>query len=774
MRFTTACVLFFANLAVAGNVDTSAPVGKSIDAFQLRDHLGTWRSLADYQKSDVVVVAFLGVECPLAKLYGVRLGEMEREYRNQGVTFLGINANRQDSLTEVQHFVTKHKIEFPVLKDTDNKVADQFGAIRTPEMFVLDRGRVVRYWGRVDDQYGVGLARPKPTTHELKDAIDDLLAGRQVKVAQTSAPGCHIGRLKPADENSPITYTKHVAPIFRARCETCHRDGEIGPFTLQSYDEVVGWAETIAEVIRDQRMPPWHANPDYGTFRNDCRLSDDEKETVYKWVKAGAPEGDPADLPAPAVFAEGWSIPKPDMVVSMPHSIRVPATGVVDYKHIVVDPGFTEDKWVIAAECRPGARSVVHHIIVFVKPPGDHEDQQQSAIEQAGSRFLAATAPGAPPLYMPPGTAKLIPAGSKLVFQMHYTTNGTEQVDQSSIGLIFTDPDKVKQRCKTGFSGTFVLSIPPNDGNFSVIARRSMSYDTQLLSVFPHMHLRGKAFRYTAIYPDGTKEILLDVPRYDFNWQNTYEFAEPKLLPAGTVLESHAVYDNSEENPVNPDPNRTVTFGEQTWDEMMIGFYDAVPADQDLTRGGSADLTRTEAFLDSLGGDGNPVSPNLRKLAQHALFTTGDFRKFAIATRLLVPQIDRICVTALTKENIEVLFAENGSQVNSRYFAPGSKQSAIGLSLAEAARGTAPMVNNDLSKAKGVDLKLMKREFKSSVHLPFILNGQAAVISFWSKDLTAFPELAVDVLQMIAREVEHQVASEGQPEPAPSGDQARS
>jgi peroxiredoxin len=766
---------------VSAKTEEPARIGKQIESFRLRDQLGTWHELKELKSSKVVVVAFLGTECPLAKLYGVRLGEMARKYKNDGVTFLGIDANRQDSVTDIQHFATKHRIDFPILKDTDNKVADQFAAIRTPEVFVLDAKRIVRYWGRIDDQYAVGVVRPRATEHDLTTAIDAVLTGKAVPRPITEAPGCYIGRIRTPNADATVTYTKHIAPIFRERCESCHREGEIGPISLRNYDEVVGWADTIAEVVRDQRMPPWHASPDYGQFRNDCRLSEDEKKTIYDWVDAGAPEGNPADLPPTRVFTTGWQIPEPHMVATMPNTVRVPATGVMGYKHIVVDPGFDEDKWVVAAEARPGARSVVHHIIVFVKPPGEHEDNDQGALEQAGSRFLVATAPGAKPLLLPPGHGKLIPKGSKLVFQMHYTPNGTEQIDQSSVGLVFADPKTIEKRVKTAFSGTFVINIPPNDANASVYARRTMVYDTLLLQFMPHMHLRGKAFRYTAFYPDGTKEILLDVPHYDFNWQNTYELAEPKLLPAGTILESHAVYNNGADNPVNPNSETSVHFGEQTWEEMMLGFYEACPADENLLRGGTTLLSRTEAFLEGLGGDGDPVSPELRQLARQALIQSTDFRKFALATRVLVPQIDRICISLIDKSNLDVKFAESGSKVNSRYYAQGTKQAANGFKIADYARKGEPVVNNDLANVKGLDMTLMKREFKSSFHVPFVWDGKPGVISFWSKDLLAFPELATDVLRMISDEVAGKVSSTQKPtqnadpqETATSSDQAKS
>lgn len=550
-------------------------VGRAIDNFTLRDYLGTEHTLDELGGDGPTVVAFLGTECPLAKLYAPRLVELADEFESRGVTFVGINSNVQDSVTEMASYARRAGIEFPILKDVGNVVADQFGAIRTPEIFVLDADRVVRYWGRVDDQYGfqkgVGYQRPEPERRDLAEALNELLDGKEVSVPQTSAPGCHIGRVRQVSVDSEVTYSNQIARVFQKYCVECHREGEIAPFPLRTYDDVVGWGEMIREVVEEQRMPPWHANPAHGSFANDVRMSDDDKQLVYDWVAAGCPEGDPADLPEPRQFAQGWQIGEPDMVVQMAdEAMEVPATGVIDYKHLVVDPGFTEDMWVQAAECRPGNRAVVHHIIVFVKPPNDR------SLGHGGlSGFLAATAPGAKPMVAPPGMAKLVPAGSKFVFQMHYTPNGTATTDLSSIGLKFVPASSVEHQLSTSTAANPFFRIPAGDPNYEVKAYKTFRRDTLLVSLYPHMHLRGKSFRYTAVYPDGTEEILLDVPRYDFNWQNTYELAEPKVMPRGSRLIAEATFDNSEDNLANPDPTAEVTFGEQTFDEMMIGFFDA-------------------------------------------------------------------------------------------------------------------------------------------------------------------------------------------------------
>ncbi len=555
--------------------EAASPVGNKVKNFQLQDFQGKPYELADFADKPAVVIAYLGTECPLAKLYAPRLVELAARFAESGVAFVAINANQQDSLSELAAYYKTHGFSFPLLKDVGNVVADQMGAIRTPEVFLLDQDRVIRYWGRIDDKYVVGRQRDAATRHDLAVAIEELLAGKPVSVAQTEAPGCFIGRVYEPAEDAEVTYVKDVAEILNNRCVECHREGEIAPFSLTRYDQVVGWAETIAEVVRDERMPPWYADPKHGKWRNDCRMSDDEKQAIYDWVAAGAPEGE-GKLPEPKHYATGWRLPRVDKEVFMSdHAIDVPAEGVVDYKYFAVDPGFTEDVWLQGAQCKAGNRSIVHHIIVFIRPP----DGKRRGLGEGISRgFLAATAPGATPMLLEDGLAKKVPAGSQLVFQMHYTPNGSPQQDRSSIGLMFADPQTVRQEVSTMAVDTQLLLIPPRLPNYRVTCWRTFRQDTELLSLFPHMHLRGKSFRYEAYYPDGTQEVLLDVPNYDFNWQMTYEFAEPKFIPKGTRMRCVAHYDNSPENIANPNPDRFVHFGEQTFDEMLIGFMEATPA----------------------------------------------------------------------------------------------------------------------------------------------------------------------------------------------------
>jgi len=562
--------------SLAATPDTVAKVGHAVDGFSLKDLQGVSHSLDEMQRAPVVVAVFMGVECPLAKLYAPRLTELAAKYQSQGVVFLAIDSNAQDSLAEMTHFARTYRMDIPFLKDSGNAVADLFQAERTPEAFVLDIQRVVRYRGRIDDQYGfqtgVGYQRKEAVECELADAIEQLLVGKEVSEPVTRAPGCLIGRVQPADEHAEVTFSNQIARLFQKRCEHCHREGEIAPFSLKSYDEVVGWAPMIEEVVRENRMPPWHADPAVGSFSNDCRLTEEEKQLISKWVESGAPEGNPQDLPEPRQYTVGWQISQPDRIIPMADKpFQVPAEGKVEYQYFVVDPGFTEDVWVKEVEARPGNNAVVHHIIVFVIPPGQEVRQMG---EGMGARdLLVGTAPGNPPTRCPEGMAKRIQAGSKLLFQMHYTANGAEQEDTSCVGLVYADPASIKREVHTDLAINMAFKVPAGAPNHPVTSWRRFREDTMILSFMPHMHLRGKAFRYELEYPDGRKEVALDIPRYDFNWQNTYVLAEPKFVPKGTKLICTAHFDNSEDNLANPDATKPVGWGEQTWEEMMIGWF---------------------------------------------------------------------------------------------------------------------------------------------------------------------------------------------------------
>ncbi len=398
------------------------------------------------------------------------------------------------------------------------------------------------------------------------------------------------------------TYTKDVAAILNARCVGCHRAGEIAPMPLTSYQEIRPFAKAIREAVAEGKMPPWHADPNIGKFSNDRRLTQEQIGTILRWVNSGAPEGDPKDLPPAPKFTEGWTIGKPDAEIAIPRPFEVPSEGVVDYQYMITPTNFTEDKWVSGLEVRPGNRAVVHHVIAFLLPPeGDgptslgRESQSFGAAcpqarpdaewlkaflerRKAGREpremgtSLVGWAPGGQGAILPPGTAKLIRAGSRIMFQLHYTPNGKPAVDRDTkIGLIFAR-GPVTQTVHSLPIPNMRIVIPPGDGNYEVASCFTFNRDVTLTAMTPHMHYRGKDFTYKVTYPDGRTETLLSVPRYDFGWQTSYRLAEPLKLPKGTRIDCTAHFDNSARNKYNPDPTKEVRWGDQTWEEMMIGW----------------------------------------------------------------------------------------------------------------------------------------------------------------------------------------------------------
>jgi hypothetical protein len=380
----------------------------------------------------------------------------------------------------------------------------------------------------------------------------------------------------PAKPKETITYAKQVSRILQDRCQTCHHPGTSAPFSLLTYKDAVRRAETIREAVVDKRMPPWHADARFGHFSNERRLSKDEMETLLAWLDSDKPMGDEKDLPPTRTYADGWVIGTPDVVFELPAEQTVPAKGVVEYQYFTTPTNFKEDVWIQAAEARPSNRAVVHHIIVSFRDP-KNKSRSGGGRAGIGDGFIVGTAPGDMPMILPPGTARKIPAGADLVWQMHYTPNGKEAKDKSQVAFIFykgKEPPKYNAQTRGALNGDFV--IPPGDGNHLVESEWIAPRDTLLISFMPHMHLRGKDFEYRADYPDGRKEVLLSVPHYDFGWQTSYRLAKPVLLPKGTRIHCTAHFDNSTNNPANPDPKKEVRWGDQTWEEMMIGWIDFV------------------------------------------------------------------------------------------------------------------------------------------------------------------------------------------------------
>ncbi len=608
----TACL---GGVALGADAPATSPQRQSLE-FQLSAADGTVVALGAESPRLITVVCFLGTECPLTRHYGPRLSKLAAEFSSQKVRFIGINSNSQDSPQEVTDFAREFGISFPIVKDPGNRVADQFGAERMAEVFVVDKDLQIRYRGRVDDQYQPGLSREKPTRQDLRMALDELVAGRAVTVARTDVMGCAIGRVKTPAANPTVTFCKQVSRVLNQHCVECHRPGEIGPFSLTDYDEVAGWGETILETIDAGRMPPWNANPKYGHFQNARLMPETDKQILRDWIKAGMPYGSAAELPPPPKYSTGWQLPRaPDLVVKMRDKpYHVPASGTVDYQYFVVDPHFETDHWISASQVIAGMPSVVHHCIVFTRPP-DGE-----AVRGVG--YICGYVPGQRSFTFPPGYARRVPAGSKLVFQMHYTPNGVDHDDVTQIGMTFVPESEVTHEVLSFMGIEQEFEIPPYAEDHPVEGRlRWFPKQAELLAIVPHMHVRGKSFQAFSRRGEQS-EILLDVPRYDFNWQHVYELAQPLKLDTIDTLEFTARFDNSKKNPVNPDPSQTVTWGDQTWEEMAVAFFEV-----SVPRGGVKDPEHPRAKRASEAKT-DPLTEMATEAAARAEFVTQFLERF--------------------------------------------------------------------------------------------------------------------------------------------------
>lgn len=545
-----------------------AGVGRFVPDVSFTDLAGKAGKLSDFKSSKLTVVAFTNTTCPVCKKYAPALQRLEKEWAAKGVTFLFVNPTKTDKPGE-------HGFAGRYVHDTDGTLTAAFGATSTAEVFVLDSARTVQYRGAVSDQYGLGYALDAPRANYLAIALTDLLAGKRPVIAATTAPGCE---LTPDAAKAPavaLTYHARIERIIQNNCVECHRKGGVAPFALDTYDDVVANKAMVKKTVDKGTMPPWFAAPpkkgEHSAFVNDRSVSESDKKDLFAWLAGDMKKGELADAPLPRTFDSSWHIGKPDVVLELVKPVAIKAEGVMDYQLVRVPTDYAEDRWVQAIELQPTARDVTHHVLVFAVPKG-----RALGGEQTG--FFAAYAPGNNRLIYPEGYAKRLPKGYDLVFQLHYTPNGTATTDQTKLALIFAK-EKPRYEVHTFGIANPALTIPPNDENARVVA--SDTFDCRVLAFFPHAHLRGKAMKYELRSADGKTKTLLDVPHYDFNWQLQYRFREPVTVKMEELVYT-AWYDNSSKNPANPDPTKRVKWGPQTFDEMHLGYvefvYDREPA----------------------------------------------------------------------------------------------------------------------------------------------------------------------------------------------------
>ena len=570
-------------LLLAASTRTSGPliekagdlgVGRMIADVAFTDLAGRPHRLTEVGGGKGLVIAMSSSTCPISKRYLPSLRALEKDLSAQGLALLVVNAMAGEKTEDILAQTKEAGLNSAYCHDTDGALAKTLSARTTAEVFLLDARRTLRYRGALDDQYGVDYSREHPTRRYLAEAIAEMLAERPISVAATTAPGCELD-LKPADgPATAITYHRDVARILQQHCVRCHHPQGIAPFPLDDLTSVKDHAKTLRRVLQEGTMPPWFAAPpkDGGPspFANDCSLGAKDKADLLAWLASpDRPLGDPAEAPAKLRFEGEWTIGKPDAIIPLSKAYAIKATGTMPYQTDIVTTEFTEDKWVKAYEIIPSARDVVHHVIVMVHPPGS------KIVSGGAENYWAIYVPGNSARVFDDGIARKLPAGSRLSFQIHYTPSGKPTQERLRLGLIFAkEPPRLEM--KTVGVAKPLLSIPPYEAHHVETKTQRVPVDLTVTNLLAHMHVRGKAFKYELIHPDGHEEVLLDIPRYDFNWQLRYDFKQPKVFPKDSTLRITAVFDNSVGNQANPDPSKTVKWGQQTSDEMMIGYVEYV------------------------------------------------------------------------------------------------------------------------------------------------------------------------------------------------------
>lgn len=554
----------------AATETASAPMPVTIDNFMLPDETLMGHELYRLADAKAIVIVTQANGCPISRTLAPHVRELKAKYEGQGVEFLMLNSALQDSREAIAKEAAEFNFGIPVLLDSNQLVGEQLGVTRTGEFFVIDpKTWKVTYRGPLDDRFDYGVQKAKANHTWAADAIDATIAGRPALAASKQSPGCLIDfpeRAKKA-QHAKISYTTDVAPILEAKCVTCHQPGSIGPMALTSYEMVKGFSPMIREVIRTDRMPPWNASPHVGKFEDDKSLTKAEIKTLVHWIEAGAPRGEgPDPLALAKREAPEWPLGKPDLILEVP-SYTIPASGVVDYQRPHIVNPLKEGRWIKASTFKVDQRQAVHHFLTgYMKdiPTGP-------ANESRWGSSVGGYAVGSESVLWPTNVGTFLPPGGAIGIQAHYTPFGKEVTDKSKLGLYFYKDDEKPDLVMRGavvIDNTIV--IPPGASRHKEVAYLEFPKEALLYSAFPHAHYRGYASDLWLHYPDGKKEMLLSLPRYDFNWQRDYVFEKPIKVPAGSRLVAHYWYDNSKRNPANPDPSKEIVWGDQSWEEMFF------------------------------------------------------------------------------------------------------------------------------------------------------------------------------------------------------------
>ncbi len=555
-----------------------AGIGRMISDAAFSDLDGRQRRLSEFTAGKATVIALVSTSCPVSKRYIPSLATLEQDAKARGAALLLVAPTATETTEELRDAFREAKLTAPCALDRDGALCRALGAGVTTDVLVLDAKRTLVYRGALDDQYGLGYSLDAPRHRYAADALDAALAGRVPAVQATEAPGCVLDLAEPdASHASDTTYHNRISRILQSNCVECHRGGGVAPFPLETIEQVNAKAGMIRKMVERQLMPPWFAAPpakgEHSPWGNDRSLAERDRSDLLAWLSNGKPAGDPKDAPLARTWPGEWQIGTPDAVFQVASPIEVKATGTMAYQNVTVKTGLAEDRWVSAFEVQPTSREVVHHVLIFIRGEGGLLAGRRVAENDEGGGFFAAYVPGNDHVIFPDGFAKNLPANATLLFQIHYTPNGTTTRDQVKLGVRFAKEPPQHVVHVAGIQN-HRLSIPAGAENHPEAASLTVPREVTLLGFMPHMHMRGKAFRYELVLPGQSPRTLLDVPRYDFNWQLAYRYAAPITIPAGSEIRVTGWFDNSANNPANPDPNKTVRWGPQTTDEMMLGYVE--------------------------------------------------------------------------------------------------------------------------------------------------------------------------------------------------------
>ncbi len=544
-----------------------------LNDYALYDTNGDFHRFSTYNDSKAIVLWVQGNGCPIVRNLVTDFNNVFTDYSPKGFTFFLLNSNTQDDREESKKEADDFKFAAPVLMDNAQLLADELDIKITSEAIILHpTSRKIIYRGPINNRLDYEAQKNEPTERYLRDALDAIVKDQPVQSREEMTRGCTVTRLSKDSEKETLTYVDDIAPILSNHCVQCHNPEGIAPWAMSDYETVKGWSTMVKQVLLSKRMPPWKADPLIGEFQNSFALHDSNVRKIVRWINSGMSRGEGTDLLAGLTFeAEEWQMGQPDKILHFKKE-EIPATGLIPYRYQKMPLHFKSDTWLKGVEIKPGNSKVLHHIVLTNSERNQKSPITDRKIRPWTDNYIALAAGADELTVFPDSTGVFIPAGTTLTAQIHYTPTGKPEADMTRIGLYLHDSIPEKELFSLSPSNT-TFEIEPYEKNAAFSISDTISRDIHIHFVLPHMHYRGKQIKFSVIKPNGVKETLVSVPDYNFFWQYMYKLKRPYFAPKGSVILVEGVFDNSYQNPFNPDPSKDIEFGIQSTDEMLIGFF---------------------------------------------------------------------------------------------------------------------------------------------------------------------------------------------------------